>query len=425
MKTDTELEALLRETFTGKAETVRDARRWVAPARAPRRIRRWLPALAAAVTVVLVAAGVLIGVHLTRSDHKVIKHQPVPTVCPTSLPAQWSAALNNDVLAGGGRTAGPIAVAPDGSVIALRDDGVHPGDGREIVQLRPGSQPKVLYAMPNPDKYSERAAYLVDHWLFIGEGLGGRPPKHTIPGSSPIGLATIVVVDLDTGQARTLATAGDPGRDINSLAVLDGLAYWDERPSYAARNGVVRSYDPRTGKAATIYRGRVSWLQATGAGLVFYDDLSHPLVTAQLPAVVESAMSSFTRRFLVTDGNAYAWLASRTVIAWWAPGNAAPIYHRFDRPLASDYRTLSLLVAGRFVLTPDERVIDAVSGAAARLFHHPGYLSATTSIGMSRGGVLAGTKLIERKGHWIDGYWAEAATAVVRVDTRALPALHC
>jgi hypothetical protein len=44
---------------------------------------------------------------------------------------------------------------------------------------------------------------------------------------------------------------------------------------------------------------------------------------------------------------------------------------------------------------------------------------------MSDTGVLAGAKMIERRGHRIDDYRAEAGTAVVRVDTHGLSALHC
>jgi hypothetical protein len=425
MKTDTELETLLRSTLAGRAETIHDARPWVAPAPASvRPRRRWLPVLAAAAIVIAVVAGVFISLRLTRTEHKVIKPAPLPTVCRTTLPSQWRTALSSAGLDAGGRTAGPLSVAADGSVIAMRDDGVHPGDGREIVQLRPGSEPKVLYAIPDPDRYDAQAAYLVDHWLIVALHHQGRPAKHTIPGSSAIGLAAVVVVDINTGHARTLTSASDTGLSINSLAVLDGKAYWDERPSYPAREGVVKSYDPRTGKIATVYQGPTSWLEITGAGLVFYDDREHPLVAADLPAPVEAAMTSFSRRYLASDGSAYAWLMSRKVVGWWAPGNATPIYHKLARAIDTNHGALRLLVAGRFIVTEDDQLIDAANGTAAKLAFH-GFFPGRGSLYVSRDGVLAGATEIEGKGHWIDGYWADAAGAVLRVDTGTLPPLTC
>jgi hypothetical protein len=425
MKTDTELEALLRTTLAARAATVDDARRWTAPAPAPRPARRWVPALAAAAAVLVVVAGVLAAVRLTRT-HDSAPRPAVPSVCSTSLPASWRDAISHAVLDAGGRAAAPLSVASDGSVIAMRDDGVHPGDGREVVQLRPGSEPKVLYAMPDPDAYDARQAFLVDHWLFVALHHQDRPPKHTIPGDSPIDLAAVMVVDVDTGHARPLATASDNGRlTINSLAVFDGKAYWDERTGYTARTGVVKSYDPRTGETATIYRGRVSWLEVTGAGLVFYDDRDHPLVAAHLPAPVEKAMTSVSRHYLATDGNAYAWLTSPRIIGWWAPGYATPIYHRFRRPIDTNQGSLNLLVAGRLVLNEDEHVIDAVNGAVAKLSLPRGISLGRTGLYTSHDGVVAGVAVTERKGHWIDGYWADAASAVLRVDTHALEPLSC
>jgi hypothetical protein len=424
MKTDTELEALLRATLAEHADTIRDARPWRAPARPPRLSRRWLPVLAAAAAVLAVVAGVLVAVRLTRTHHSAPR-PAVPTVCVTSLPGSWRDVLSHGVLDAGGRSAAPLSVTADGSVIATRDGGAYPGDGTQIVRLRPGSEPKVLYALPDPDGYDAQKAFLVDHWLFVALHQHARPQKHTIPGSSPVDVAAVIVVDVDTGHARTLAARSHNGLTINSLAVFGGKAYWDERAAYAARKGVVKSFDPRTGRTATVYRGRVSWLEATGAGVVFFDDRDHLLAAADPPAPVARVMTSFTRHYLASDGSAYAWLASRKIIGWWAPGYATPIYHRFAHPLDTDRGALNLLVAGRFVLTEDERVIDAVNGAAARLSLPGIHLGQSIKLYMSGAGVVAGIAQTQRKGHWIDGYWADAATAVIRVDTRALPALTC
>ena len=425
MKTDIELEALLRETFAGRAQSVHDAARWVAPARAPRRLRRWVPALAAAVTVALVAAGVVIAGQLTHSDHKVIKPAPVvPTVCRTALPSAWLAALPAAVLDAGAWSAGAIALAPDGSVIALRDYGVHPGDAREIVQLRPGSAPRVLYSSPDPDTFGVRSAGLIDHWLIVGVHHDARPPKHTIPGSSPIGLASVLLVDTRTGEARTLAEQRDTGRSINMVVTFDGKAYWDERASFPARNGVVKSFDPRTGKTRTVYHGRIGWLEVSAAGVGFQGERAL-LVPARLPDQVERAMTPFSRYHLVTDGTAYAWLVSQRVLGWWAPGQAAPVYRKVRYGMDPQLGPDALKVAGRFVLTERGELVDPVHGGSAVLptARFTGIAGASLDLGSN--GVLAGSAPTERNGHWIDGYWSDGTATVVRLDTRGLPPLRC
>lgn len=432
MKTDTELEGLLRTTLANRAATVTDAP--PVPADLPaRRHRAWLPALAAAAAVAIAVAGVLVGIHLAK-DNPPANPTPtptpalIPTTCPTTLPVAWRAAFTGSALATRGRSTQVLSIAPDGSVLALQDDGPVPGAGRFVVRLRPGRAPDVLYDVPDPDHQSVAIAQQYEHWLLIGLNDEERPPKGTIPGSSGQGPTKIEVLDLAEHDTHVLfdvaATDSLVGPASNSAAVLDGRVYWDQRGSYAADHGVVRSYDLATGALRTVYSGKIGYTEVTAVGLVLQiGERQRVIVPAQLPAPVDRAVSSDERARLGTDGTAYAWTVSPRILGWWAPGEAAPTYRRLPKGMSIQDFVDPPLVAGQFVVTTSI-LTDMRTGASARLPTTTGGVT-RPDFYLSRSGLLAGLGFTETAGHYIDGYWADAAMTVLRIDTTSLPPVTC
>ena len=143
---------------------------------------------------------------------------------------------------------------------------------------------------------------------------------------------------------------------------------------------------------------------------------------------VSRGLTRSGRLALTTDGTAYAWIASIRTIGWWAPGHDAAVYRRLARPIS---QSASVLVAGRFVidLNSDRRgrtvVVDMVAWATAPLPDAAFGGLTRPDLYVAHGGVLAGLAFVERAGHWVDGYWADAARTPLRIDTTTLPPLGC
>jgi hypothetical protein len=210
---------------------------------------------------------------------------------------------------------------------------------------------------------------------------------------------------------------------------FDGQVYWDLSFGRLGSPGVVRSYDLATGAMRTVYHGQVGYPEVTANGVDIQIAEQHRVVEpAQLPDPVAHAVTDDERWHLGTDNTAYAWLVSPRVLGWWAPGAAAPTYRRLPKAFADHNAVDPPLVAGRFVLTTNDRgtttVTDMHGGGSARL---PGTAGAVSrpDLYLARGGVLAGLGFTEGSGHYIDGYWADAAMTVLRIDTNALPPLTC
>jgi hypothetical protein len=139
---------------------------------------------------------------------------------------------------------------------------------------------------------------------------------------------------------------------------------------------------------------------------------------------VDRAVSSDERFRLGTDGTAYAWTVSSRVLGWWVPGATAPTYQRLPKALANQDFVNPPLVAGRFVITSSNTLSDMRTGASAVLPAQAGQVT-RPDFYLSRDGVLAGLGFNENDGHYIDGYWADAAMTVLRIDTTSLPPLTC
>lgn len=434
MKTDSEFEGLLRTTLANRAATVTDAP--PVPADLPARRRRaWLPALAAAAAVAIAVAGVLVGIHLAKDNSPanptpIPTPAPIPATCPTTLPAAWRDAFANaDIVEGPARTVMPLSIAPDGSVLGLQDDGPLPGSGRFVVRVLPGRQPDVIANIPDPDHLTVAVAQQYEHWLLLGFSINDRPPKGTIPGSTPQGLRRIEIWDLAAHDTHVLfkmdPRALGPTGAVDGAVLFDGRVYFDLRRNYDDTHGEVRSYDLATGAVDTVYAGEIGYPEVTANGFGLQIGEHHRvIVLAQLPAPVDHAVTSDDRSRLGTDGTAYAWIVSPRVVGWWAPGESAPTYQRLPESMANQDDVDPPLVAGRFVVTSNSIITDMRTGASAELPASAGQVT-RPSYYLSRDGILAGLGLRETDGHYIDGYWADAATTVLRIDTTTLPPLTC
>jgi hypothetical protein len=441
MRTDTELVALLRSTLTSRAEDVQDAPSWVAPATAAAARRPWLPVLAAAAAVAAAIAAVAVGVHASRPPspaHPKPNPKPngVPLVCATQLPASWRDALSHSGAGLEGQNDLPLSMTSDGTVVAYHDTGVLPGDPREVVVIRPDGSKQVVYQVQQPDQFNVQSAYLDGTSLVVAIGVRARPPKHTVPGSTPgPNVRRLLVVDLQTGNQHTIAstTAADEAagaRTIQAAVLLNHTVYWDVRERYTATTGAIKAYSLRTGQTRTVYRGGVGWLIWSAGGVGWYGVSDYRIrAGVPLPKPVTAATDARSRVTLSTDGTHWAWAVSRTVIGYWQSGASSPTYLRLRTPLDTDDSAGTLVVSGRFVFTVGAvpQVIDARNRAAASINGKHPYAGQTRGQAamFSGGSVVAGYAISDRSGQWVDGYWSDSPSELLRINTSSLPALKC
>jgi hypothetical protein len=436
MKTDTELETLLRSALTARADAVQDAPPWVRPAGPVRRRRPWLPALAAAAAVVAVIAAVALGVHAAR-NRPAVPPGPTPTTvavpraCPAALPEAWRSALRDGGTPLGRYSSMPLSVTGDGTIVAYRDAGVQPGAARDVVLLRPGRPPEAVYRVARPDRFGVQSAYLDGHRLVVALGSDPRHAPGVIPGSSPMpNVRRLLVIDLDTGATQTLASTTGDVPEIQTAVLLDHTVYWDVRAHYGASTGRIEAHSLETGTTRTVYRGPLGYLLASDGGIGWAGPHGYQVhVGVPLPDAVAAATDAATRMTLSTDGTDWAWLVSRGVVGYWRPGLTAPAYLRLREPVDTDDVPGSVVVSGRFVLAvgPAPQVIDVGARAAAPITgRHPFAGHARGQAALVSGGTrAAGYSIPDGPGHWVQGYWADPPTQLLVLDTAGLPALTC
>lgn len=454
----TRLEDLLRQTMQERAQDVTTGAAWDAPPAAVaverNRLRAWATVLTAAAAVVL---AVVIGVVASRPSskprpavsHPVPSPSVTPTIAPTcsaTLPSAWEQALQRPAVdVSGGRSYTPLSVAPDGSVLVLRDQGPTPGSGRQIVAAWPVNprayvplvNPRVLYNVPDPDQLTARIAYSDGHTMVVGIAIDNRPQKGTIPGSSVIDLQGIVAVDLSTGHSRLLAGRLDAtisGPSISSLVELNGVAYWDSEASYGAPTGTLFSYPLASGvqgSARVVYRGSIGWPTATPAGVGWSSSNSVGLylaVTGKLPDQVSAAMTEYTREELATDGTTWAWLSAPDTLGWWKPGLAAPRYVHLVTPVDTSTTSDVVLVSGDdvFLGNPVSQILDLNTGASAPM-PTTGIFAGTKPAVLlyAGGGTVAGYTFGNTPGQFVDGYWADEPIYPIGIRLAGLPAITC
>lgn len=436
MKTDQELDDLLRATFAARAELVRRA----AAVPELRHRRPWWPALAAAAAVVLIAAGIVVGNHVTRTNHPThpsphpattthTSAPTVPTACATPLPAAWKQAILTSRVDFGSMAATVDDIGTDGTLVVSRDFGVTPGSARDIVLVKPGKAPRVVYRVADPDKYDATAA-IDGHRLVIAVNSHGRAPANSIPNFPQPTILQLQVRDLRTGTTRQIASApeGDGAQQvplIEAFAVFNGRVYWTYRNAYGSSTGEIRSFDLSTGQTSTVYRGPLSdYPQVSDGGIGDWPPGGGSRrVAADLPTQVAMNLDPANQLVVATDGHAWAWAKSSHVLGWWQPGMASPRYLQLKQDLSSN--TVLLTVTGPYAFVA-EYVVDTRTGAIASLVGSglPSGKLSSFEPQVGHGGTVygfadAGT------GHWVDGHWQDPQPQVQRVDTTKLPGLHC
>lgn len=368
MKTDTELEALLRSTFAGRAETVRQARPWAAPAPAPRRSRRWVPALAAAATVIAVVVGVLVTVRLIRSENP--KPQPaVPTICRTTLPAAWNASVTAALITPNGSHLWPLAVAPDRTVLASRGVDTDAGAFSAVI-VTPDRKATSVMRLSRGDVMDARSPAMNDRWALFG--------TRRVSSTNDYGLW---VVDLAHGNAvrqiLDLSAQGRTGaRTLQDWMLLGDTVYYTASDTYTSSRYRLYSYGLRNSERTELAVGRRLTLHSVYGSLSYR---SHPasatwgprvtVLRGNVPSGTPPAATSGEHP-VVTDGASIAWTETarhpgrRRLVQtayWWAPGRAEPsvAWQRSTGGLPTDQPAFTIdAVAGPFL------IIDEWDGSA-------------------------------------------------------------
>jgi hypothetical protein len=355
-----------------------------------------------------------------------------PLACPTALPSAWSAAYRAAPVAIGSGAAYPMSVSADGTLVAYLDEGPVPGSPRELVLVKPGQAPLVVYRVPNPDRIGVQSAYLVGNSLVVALGFDPRPQKGVIPGNSAgQNVRDLFVLNLATQHRTTIATApSSPLSLLMQIAITYGhTVYWDRLAHDNATRGTVRSYNLNTGARGIVYRGPIGYPATSAAGFGWFEKHVGYRVFAgvSLPAPVAAAVPPAQRLTIGTDGAAFAWLQSPSVVGWWSPGRAEPVYRRLPRraQLPGSFPA-PVTVSGSFVFPTFTELLDMRTGGLAQLgaglFGQ--YQRGTADLFGGRGTVIA---MAQKPGNgtFIDGYWRDPQAVILRVDTSHLPGLHC
>jgi len=332
----------------------------------------------------------------------------------------------------------PLAVTPDKSIVALRDDGVTPGSKREVVVAAPNAPPAVAYTLKDPDRTSVQIAAVSGPWLVLGLWNNPRPPRNSIPGSSTIGLLGIVVVNLENLSSTLIAgtdtelTENYTGPTIRLMTVSDGVVYWDQEKHFSDTTGTLKSYNLSSGKTADVYHGVIGNLVSNPAGVGWADFTTGGFVFAvrhQLPSVVENAMTDFARPRLQSDGTNYAWIGSPRDVYWWHPGLSKPVHLTLPKGRSIDTDDFGgyVSVSGHMLIS-DVRtpmVIDMQPGAVAAFPSGEPFGTQRGELIDHSGSVFYGLAFTGSAGHFENGYWADTAISALRVDISGLPDLTC
>lgn len=350
----------------------------------------------------------------------------VTAACVAPWPASWQAAIATPGSAYGAQSARPLGAAADGTVLVARDFG--PGGARDLVLVRAGTEPEVVYTVADPATTGIQSAAIADDKLVVSVGWSPRAPKGQEPGDGWLPNVTeVVVIDLETGAQQRIASSGaspaQVGTDamtIDTVVVIGGAVYWDVRASYDDPAGTIESYDLATGTRRTAYTGPAvefyDGLDTSAAGVTIGGQL---VVRADLPAVVDAAVPVGDRGSVQSDGTAYAWVAGSREIGWWRPGAASPSYVRLPEALPQDTYPNLLAVAGPLVVIGGSTVLDMTTAAVT---HLPEDAAPLVDIGH---GILFTASRVGT-GHFDDdGYWVDPSLRANVLELGDLPALAC
>lgn len=439
MRSDEDLERLLRSTLTARGDSVHSGPQWTGQRgdASVRRLRRWQAPLLAAAAAVALAAGVL-AIESGGSDHQnrtahsgptsptVTRTSTPPvirawtgTACTAPVPAEWTHAASTplDVGATGPTGALPQAVTDDGSLLVTRDL----GRTQDLVLVAPDGSRTTLLSLNRPAGENDLYAYADGNWAVATKdryaSMSGLEPFPTV--------TEVVLVNLRTRATKTLAKPGDGV--IDGATIMNGHVYWDERTSLQAGRGTLADYDIAAQRTSTAWRGE---LPRAGTGPV-YGPAAAPVTLAagiafagshqaakvlavprSLPTVVAEHTDARTRLYhLSTDGTSYAWTDELgKVLYWWRPGQQAPSRMKLPAAGLAISDDPSFQLAGNWVLASYQPFlvdlrIHAITSAP--ITGGAGYIEGS-------GGVLA-TDI---------GYGTQTSKPV-RIDAATMPDLHC
>ena len=426
MKTDNELEALLRATLSSRAAEVTEAAD--VPPRTSTRPRRWLPAIAAA-AVIAAIAGTAVGIRVA-SHHGPAGPSPTPThtrsaspsptqppdrmnTCAAKLPASWRAAITQGASRFGAVSAFPLAISPDGKQLLVARDF---GTSRDVAVVGTSGAPRPIYSVLQPDLNRVEHASIDGHYALIDIE---RLPRNAngVDGT----VLEVVLVDLRNLHATLLDSVHDSDitngrRTIDGSVLADGQAYWDVKNRYADRTGVLRDYDVVTGRFRDAFSGTVGAPTLTPLGLGLPGDRTiRVLIARDVPTqVLDAVTTDVSRNSLSTDGSSYAWVSGRH-IEWWAPGQS-----QITEFAPTDVVPGLIAVAGHYVMYEDPSsdsvvpivyILDTSTGAVGAS------VNALQAYSLSNAGVFVGYRYT--------GSAKNSPTEPVRIDTTKLPGLHC
>lgn len=357
MKTDEQLEQILRATFAARSATVTAGPAWRAGAStepdadgrgevldlAPRRPRHRFAPLAAAAVVALAVVGLVVGVRAaterpTRpaAPDIAMRTTAPPTspaapvahraACDASLPSGWRDAIAAHTTTFASRTYGQVSiqgVTDDGTVVV---EYAPPGTSvRGTITLNFGT------LSPGSDRIRPLTT-IAGHgdsvgWSFQLQGNTLLVGTHFTRGQGPTSATPTRITAIDVHEGEQIAVANLPGSDASDTDgafLQDGVVYWDEYPADSNNREIVYAYDVATGVRSTLYDGPRADrdLGRSAAGIWWTGSPLAPNRPARLPeAVAENSRNKAARQSLTTDGTSYAWRTANT-ISWWTPGSA-------------------------------------------------------------------------------------------------------
>lgn len=432
MKTDTELEALLRATLKARAAEVTEAADLPTTTTSRlRRSHRWLPALAAAAIIAAVAATV-VGIRVAGS-HAPAKPpasspSPSPTrtaapappqppnlvvTCHAKLPAAWKTAITQGGSRYGADSAFPIAISPDGRQLLVSRDF---GTSRDVALVGTSGAPRPIFTVLQPNLNQVQHASIDGHYAAIDVQ---RLPRNA---NGVLGtVVEVVLIDLRSLHSTLLDSVEDSDitygrRTIDGSVVADGHVYWDVRTSYGNLRGVIRDYDIVTGQVRDAYSGVVGQLSRTALGIsTAWNGEGQVVIPGDVPEPVQAALTTNASRLsVISDGSSYAWLHGRH-IEWWAPGQ-----NQVSELTPTDVAPGLIAVAGHYVMY-DDPSSDSVVPIVYILNTSNGAIGASVNVlqpyALSSAGVFVGYRFA--------GSFKTSPTEPVRIDTTKLPGLHC
>jgi hypothetical protein len=403
MKTDTELETLLRATLATHALDVHEAAGWTSPDVPQRRKAPWLPALAAA-AVVLVAAGVILGIRATRSTppthpsprptHPSDAHALHAVRCVTPLPPSWRRAISDGTVSEAGKKLVPLAVDDAGDVLADRAADVAIPHTHQLVVITRAGKIRVLYDNTPPASWNGMRLGPVS---TEGDWVAFALEVQAVSGGQ--GPVQVELANIRTGATRTLhPTLPNSAMIVLGPTVSGGYVYWTELDMANGHDyGPIYRYDIATRTRRIVATHATTQVLRSGGGV--YWERNGAVVTGRrgteppgfdLPAALLKDLP------VRSSGDSYVWQdpSSIQAISGWQPGMA---HSTTVVPQRSGGR-LTGITAG--LVWWDGGVADLRTGASARI---DGALVAggnTAAVQVGRSGLSV-------------------------VDTATLPELHC